>query len=72
MAQSEAISHTGGGTGGGGMGKCPVVLSGAITVAEVDGGAKLTIRPDKPEELKNLQKAAHDRAAAMQQGEPPP
>ncbi len=49
------IKHSGTGTGGGEVGHCPVVLDDTtVEVAEVEGGAKFTVKPAKPEDLAAL------------------
>jgi hypothetical protein len=49
------VKHDSKGTGGGGTGFCPVVLADTtIAYAEVDKGAKLTVKPNKAENLKSL------------------
>src|SRR5688572_12559726 len=46
------VKHTGEGEGGGGLGKCPVVLKDThITITEIPGGAKIALKPMKPEQL---------------------
>jgi hypothetical protein len=46
-APDTEVKHTGDGTGGASMGKCPVVTSkdAKITASDVDGGSKVVIEP---------------------------
>jgi hypothetical protein len=61
-AAPVAVAHTGGGTGGGAVGRCPVVMKDtAITAREIDGGVELTVAPTKPEELLAIRREAHER-----------
>jgi hypothetical protein len=54
-APDAEVKHDSKGTGGGGIGFCPVVLADTtVTSAEVDKGVKLTVKPNKPENLKPL------------------
>ena len=49
------VRHTGQGEGGGGLGKCPVVLKDTtVTFVEVDGGARITVTPIKPDQVEWL------------------
>jgi hypothetical protein len=45
-ADAGKVDHTGGGTGGGGLGRCPIVVEGDTTVdvKEVEGGAEVTVK----------------------------
>jgi hypothetical protein len=53
--EGAEVKHEGKGTGGGGTGYCPVVLQGtSVEYAEVNNGAKLTVKPDKADGLKAL------------------
>jgi TusA-related sulfurtransferase len=64
--------HTGEGDFGGSRGHCPVVMKDTtITVSEVKGGAKLTVKADKPDDVKTLQTAVKDRQAALAKSPPP-
>lgn len=56
------LEHTGGGEGGGSLGRCPVVVEGETTVdvKEVEGGAELTV---KAKDVAALQKETKARAA---------
>jgi hypothetical protein len=56
--------HKGDGHGGGGLGRCPVVVQDAVLEAkDVEGGSAISIRPEKKEGLASLQKEAKERAA---------
>jgi hypothetical protein len=60
------VKHTGEGVGGGGLGNCPVVLADTtITSEEVEGGAKLTIKPANAADLGKLKALAKERHAKM-------
>ena len=49
------VKHTGEGEGGGGLGKCPVVLKDTtVTFTEIDGGVKITVVPSKPDQVEWL------------------
>lgn len=57
--------HTGEGTGGA-VGKCPSHAPGATAeVADIDGGAKLTFRPNKPEDAGAIAEMLKVRAKAL-------
>lgn len=54
--------HTGEGTGGGGLGRCPVVLhETAVTAKDVEGGAEITVKPKDKAGLDALNKEAESR-----------
>jgi hypothetical protein len=56
------VAHTGDGTGGGGVGRCPVVMKDTVvTEKDIDGGAQLTVAPTKPENLAAIRHEAQDR-----------
>ena len=60
----NALGHSGNGQGGGGFGRCPViVMDTSLTAKDVDGGSQITVVTKKPADLAALQKEAHDRAA---------
>jgi hypothetical protein len=53
----ESVRHTGDGHGGGGIGRCPVVLKDTLISSEdVKGGSKITVRPVKPVDVEWLRK----------------
>lgn len=57
------ISHTGEGTGGGSLGRCPIVVEGDTTVdvKEIEGGVEVDVKSKK--DAAALQKEAKARAA---------
>lgn len=60
------IKHSGEGEGGGGLGSCPVVLADTVIVSEdVPGGAKVTVKPAKPEDFEKLKAVSNERLAKM-------
>ena len=61
------VRHTGDGHGGGGLGRCPVVLKDTlITADDVKGGSKLTVRPVRPVDLQWLRKETATRLKEQQ------
>ncbi len=61
----EAVRHTGDGHGGGGIGRCPVVLKDTLVSSEdVKGGSKLTVRPVKAVDIEWLRKETAARSDA--------
>jgi hypothetical protein len=61
----ESVVHNGEGHGGGGLGRCEVVLKDTKVAAEdVDGGSKITVTPNKPVDLEWLKKETHARHVA--------
>lgn len=60
----DAPKHSGEGEGGGTLGQCPVVLNDtSLAMAEVEGGAKVTVKPNKAENLEWLKAEVASRAA---------
>jgi hypothetical protein len=60
------IRHTGEGTGGANMGKCPIALRDAsASVEEIEGGVKVTLTPKNDAELGELHELATERAQAI-------
>lgn len=59
---SNAGRHTGEGSGGGGVGRCPIVVEGdtTVTVRDVTGGVEVDVSTTK--DVAALQKEAKDRA----------
>ena len=58
------VRHTGEGEGGGGLGKCVVVLKDTtVTADDVPGGARITVTPNQREALEALQKEVRERHA---------
>jgi hypothetical protein len=61
-----AIEHTGEGTGSGKLGYCPGMIQATqVTAEDVPDGARLIIRAADPDQVKKLQKTAHERAQAL-------
>jgi hypothetical protein len=61
----ESVRHTGDGHGGGGIGRCPIVLKDTLVSTEdVKGGAKITVHPVKPVDIEWLRKETAARADA--------
>jgi hypothetical protein len=55
--------HDGEGHGGGGLGRCPIVLSNTtVDQKDVEGGAQFTVKAKKAGDLDALRKEAKDRA----------
>jgi hypothetical protein len=68
-AAPAEVKHSGTGTGGGEIGFCPVVLKDTtVEYAEVKGGAKLTVKPAKPEDLAALSAESKRRNENMPKG----
>lgn len=63
MADPPKAEHNSEGKGGGGLGRCPVVVEGDTTVdvKEIEGGAEITVKAKK--DVPALQKEAKARAA---------
>lgn len=60
------VKHTGQGTGGGALGKCPVVMRDVtLKVVDQKDGAKVTVTPKNPATLAELGKISKDRAEAL-------
>jgi hypothetical protein len=60
-----SVAHTGDGHGGGGLGRCEVVLKDTSVAAEdIDGGSKITVKPNKPVDLDWLKKETTARHTA--------
>ncbi len=57
-----SVAHTGDGHGGGGLGRCVVVLKDTtVTAEDVPGGSKITVKPLKPVDLEWLKKETASR-----------
>lgn len=68
-ADGAEVKHSGEGTGGGALGKCPVVVGHAkLTAEDVEGGTKVTMTPTKEGGLAELNAMATERAAALATG----
>jgi hypothetical protein len=64
-ADPTSVAHTGDGHGGGGLGRCEVVLKDTVvTTEDVEGGVKLTVKPQKPVDLDWLKKETAARQLA--------
>jgi hypothetical protein len=65
MPEPQKAEHNGAGQGGGGLGRCPVVVEGdtAVTVKEIPEGAELTVTTKK--DVAALQKESKARAAGL-------
>jgi hypothetical protein len=65
MADAAKLEHNGEGRGGGGLGRCPVVVEGETTVAvkEIPTGVEITVSAKK--DVAALQKEAKARARAL-------
>ncbi len=62
---AKEITHTGTGTGGG-LGKCPVVLSGTkVAAANNDKGVVVTVTPDDTSKFDGIHTMSAERAASM-------
>ncbi len=63
------VAHTGTGSGGGELGRCPVVLlDTVVTAKDVPGGSLLTVKPEtapSADKLAKLKKEITDRSAAF-------
>jgi TusA-related sulfurtransferase len=60
----SSVKHTGEGEGGGGLGKCAVVLKDTEIVAkDVEGGVKITVKPKDAARLDWLTKEVRERHA---------
>lgn len=65
MPEPKKAEHNGAGQGGGGLGRCPVVVEGdtAVAVKELPNGAEITVTTKK--DVAALQKEAKARASAL-------
>jgi len=63
MPEAKKVEHTGKGTGGGGLGRCPIVVEGDTTVdvKDVEGGVEATVKSKK--DFTALVKETKERAA---------
>lgn len=68
-ADATEVKHSGEGTGGSALGKCPVVLGHAkLEAKDIKGGSAITMTPIEGTTLEDLIKLANDRAAALATG----
>lgn len=66
---SAEVKHTGEGTGGGELGKCPVVMTDVeVSAEDVDGGSAVTVTPKDEAQLASLLAEAQKRAASLREG----
>jgi TusA-related sulfurtransferase len=64
--QAATVHHSGNGEGGGAFGRCPIVLRNTtIDVADAEGGSKITVKPEKKEELDWLRRESRERQVAL-------
>lgn len=62
----STVEHKGDGSGGGGFGRCPVVLKDTtVSAKEVAGGSEVTVKPQKATELVALEKEAKERTEKL-------
>ena len=60
------VEHTGKGTGGGALGKCPIMMADVtLKTEDTKDGVKVTLTPKDPAKLAEVAKTAQDRAASM-------
>lgn len=60
------VSHKGDGSGGGGFGRCPVVIKDTTVEAkDVAGGSELTVKPKSAADVPALEKESKDRAEKL-------
>ena len=63
-----SVKHNGGGHGGGQFGRCPVVARNTVVTAfDVEGGARLTVKPKDPTEIDWVRREARERQAELGQ-----
>jgi TusA-related sulfurtransferase len=63
------VKHTGDGKGGGGLGRCPVVVKDTtVDSKEIAGGAMLTVKPKKAADFDALKKEVQERNAKLASG----
>jgi hypothetical protein len=63
-AETGQIKHDGTGDGGGGFGRCPVVLKDtAVAEKDAPGGAVITVKPKDAKNLPALEQQVRDRTA---------
>jgi hypothetical protein len=62
----SSVEHKGDGSGGGGFGRCPVVLKDTtVSAKDVTGGSELTVKPAKAADVGALEKESKDRAEKL-------
>jgi hypothetical protein len=63
----NSVAHKGDGSGGGGFGRCPVVLKDtSVEAKDVEGGSELTVKPKNASDLAALEKEANERLSKVQ------
>jgi hypothetical protein len=63
------VVHDGSGHGGGGLGRCEVVMKDTtVTAKDVDGGSEITVKPNKPVDFEWLKKETQARRTANTNG----
>jgi hypothetical protein len=68
---SPEVKHSGQGTGGGALGKCPVMIKDAVmAVEDQKDGAKFVLTAKDPGKLAEIGKTAQDRAEALAAARP--
>jgi TusA-related sulfurtransferase len=61
-----SAEHKGDGSGGGGFGRCPIIVKDTtVTVKEVAGGAEATVKPKAAADVPALEKEAKERAEKL-------
>jgi hypothetical protein len=71
-ADPASVAHNGDGHGGGGLGRCEVVLKDTtVTSEDIEGGSKVTVKPVKPVDLEWLKKETITRHMANGGKKPP-
>ena len=74
MVASEdggAAHHDGNGKGGGGLGRCPVIVQDTVVdVKDVEGGSKINVKAKVAAKSAEMRKEAKDRALRFQQPAP--
>jgi hypothetical protein len=65
--ESGVIKHDGTGDGGGGFGRCPIVLKDtSVSEKDTPGGALFTITPKDAKNLPTLKQQVHERTAKFE------
>jgi hypothetical protein len=68
-ADPTAVAHEGNGHGGGGLGRCEVVLKDTtVTTEDIEGGSRITVKPTKAVDLEWLKKETRERQASNKAG----
>lgn len=64
--EAASVKHTGEGTGGGALGRCPVVLKNTtVEVADMEGGSKITVKPKDAKEADWLRRETKERNSEL-------